>query len=141
MIRVVIVHSGGFILPELGEELGRYAERKLRERGVEVFTGVRVAGYDATEVKFDDGRSVPAGTLIWTAGVKPSAVIESLPYEREKGRVRVNEFLSVPQSNGLWAVVIAQQYLTHTPASRTRQRLSMALEKAWPQPRTSNVRF
>src|SRR4029077_165908 len=28
-IRVVVVHPGKFILPELGEELGRYAEKKL----------------------------------------------------------------------------------------------------------------
>ena len=34
------------MLPELGEELGRYAERKLRERKVEVIKGARVASYD-----------------------------------------------------------------------------------------------
>src|SRR5262249_10243386 len=32
LIRVVVVHPGSFLLPELGEELGRYAERKLSER-------------------------------------------------------------------------------------------------------------
>ena len=46
LIRVVVVHPGNFILPELGEELGRYAERKLRERKVEVIKGPRVANYD-----------------------------------------------------------------------------------------------
>lgn len=35
-IRVVVVHPGSSLLPELGGELGRYAERKLRERKVEV---------------------------------------------------------------------------------------------------------
>src|SRR4030095_6429379 len=41
LIRVVMVHPGNFILPELGEELGRYAERKLTERKVEVMKGPR----------------------------------------------------------------------------------------------------
>jgi NADH dehydrogenase len=50
-----------------------------------------------------DGTSIPASTLIWTAGVKPSAVIASLPCEKEQGRVRVNEYLAVPGVNGLWA--------------------------------------
>ena len=48
LIRVVVVHPGNFILPELGEELGRYAERKLRERKVEVIKGPRVANYDGS---------------------------------------------------------------------------------------------
>jgi NADH:ubiquinone reductase (H+-translocating) len=33
-LRVVLVHPGNVILPELGEQLGRYAEKKLAERGV-----------------------------------------------------------------------------------------------------------
>jgi len=52
----------------------------------------------------NDGRSIPATTLIWTAGVKPSPVIASLPVEKEKSRVRVNENLAVPGATGLWAV-------------------------------------
>ena len=40
-IRVVVVHPGKFLLPELGEELGRYTEQKLRERNVEIIKGRR----------------------------------------------------------------------------------------------------
>jgi NADH:ubiquinone reductase (H+-translocating) len=104
LIRVVLVHPGQFLLPELGEELGDYTERKLRERKVEVIAGVRVAGFDdGSLVRLSDGKSLPASTLIWTAGIKPSPVIASLPYQKERGRVLVNEFLSVPGVSGLWA--------------------------------------
>ena len=102
-IRVVLIHPDSFLLPELGEELGLYAERKLRERKVDVVKGARVASYDGSAVTLTDGTSIPASTLIWTAGVKPSAVIASLPCEKEQGRVRVNEYLAVPGVNGLWA--------------------------------------
>ena len=102
-IRVVLIHPDSFLLPELGEELGLYAERKLRERKVDVVKGVRVASYDGSIVTLTDGTSIPASTLIWTAGVKPSAVIASLPCEKERGRVRVNEYLAVPGVSGLWA--------------------------------------
>jgi NADH dehydrogenase len=104
LIRVVVVHPGSYLLPELGEELGRYAERKLIERKVEVIKGARVASYDGSVVKLNDGRSIPATTLIWTAGVKPSPVIASLAVAKEKGRVRVDENLAVPGATGLWAV-------------------------------------
>ena len=102
-IRVVVVHPGKFILPELGEELGRYAEKKLSQRKVEILKGVRVAGYDGSVVKLTDGTSIPATTLIWTAGVKPSAAIESLDCKKERGRLLVDEYLTVPGVNGLWA--------------------------------------
>ena len=103
LIRVVVVHPGNFILPELGEELGRYAERKLSERKVEVIKGSRVANYDGAVVTLSDGASIPTATLIWTAGVKPSPVIASLPCQKERGRLLVNEDMSVPGVSGLWA--------------------------------------
>ena len=103
LIRVVVVHPGNFILPELGEELGRYAERKLRERKVEVIKGPRVANYDGVVVTLSDGTSIPAATLIWTAGVKPSPVIAPLPCEKERGRLLVSEYLAVTGVPGLWA--------------------------------------
>src|SRR6266480_776713 len=103
LVRVVVVHPGDFLLPELGEELGNYAERKLRERRVEVIKGVRVASYDGSLVTMTDGKSIPASTLIWTAGVKPSPVIAPLPGQKEQGRLRVNEFLGVPGVVGVWA--------------------------------------
>jgi len=103
LIRVVVVHPGNFILPELGEELGRYAERKLRERKVEVIKGPRVANYDGVVVTLSDGTSIPAATLIWTAGVKPSPVIAPLPCEKVRGRLLVSEYLAVTGVPGLWA--------------------------------------
>jgi NADH dehydrogenase len=102
-IRVVLIHPEGHLLPELGEELGRYAERKLCERKIEVIKGAGVAGYDGSVVSLSDGRRIPSSTLTWTAGVKPSAVIGSLPCEKERGRIRVNEDLAVPGYPGLWA--------------------------------------
>ena len=103
LIRVVVVHPGNFLLPELGEELGRYAEHKLRQRNVEVIKGARVASYDGLVVTLSDGTSIPARTLIWTAGVKTSPVIASLPCDKERGRLLVSEYLAVTGVPGLWA--------------------------------------
>jgi NADH dehydrogenase len=101
-IRVVVIHPGEYLLPELGEELGRYAEGKLRERKVEVIKGARVASYDGWGVTLGTGISIPAATLIWTAGVKPSPVVAALPCPKEKGRIVTDEYLQVPGFPGLW---------------------------------------
>ncbi|MDB6057067.1 MAG: dehydrogenase [Verrucomicrobiales bacterium] len=103
MVRVVVVHSGTFLLPELGEELGNYAEKKLRERKVEVIKGVRVSSYDGAVITLDNGSQISAQTLLWTAGVKPSSVTDALPCRKVKNRVAVNEFLTVPELSGVWA--------------------------------------
>ena len=85
------MHPGKFLLPELGEGLGRYAEQKLSQRKVEIIKGPRVAGYDGSVVKLTDGTSIHATTLIWTAGIKPGVAIESLGCKKERGRLLVNE--------------------------------------------------
>jgi NADH:ubiquinone reductase (H+-translocating) len=104
LIRTVLVHAGDHLLPELGEELGRYAEHKLRNRKVEVINGARVTSYDGSVVELSNGTSIPAATLIWTAGAKPSAVIEGLPCSKQRGRLLVDEYLAVTGVPGLWAV-------------------------------------
>jgi NADH dehydrogenase len=101
-IRVVVIHPGDYLLPELGEELGRYAERKMRERKVEVIKGARVASYDGWVVTLNNGMSIPAATMIWTAGVKPSPVVAALSCAKEKGRIVANKYLQVPELAGLW---------------------------------------
>jgi NADH dehydrogenase len=70
---------------------------------VEVVKGARVASYDGWVVTLNNGISIPAATLIWTAGVKPSPVVAALPSPKEKGRICANEYLQVPGVSGLWA--------------------------------------
>ena len=103
MIRTILVHGGEYLLPELGEELGRYAERKLKKRGVAVMTGALVKSYDGSVVQVNDGTSISAATLIWTAGAKPSPVVESLACPKERGRILVDDCLAVAGIPGLWA--------------------------------------
>jgi NADH:ubiquinone reductase (H+-translocating) len=135
LVRVVVVHPGNFILPELGEELGRYAEHKLRERKVEVIKGVRVANYDGAVVTLSDGTSIPAATLIWTAGVKPSPVIAQLPCGKERGRLLVSEYLAVTGVPGLWAagdcaaVPILDTENFHPPTAQHGLREGVAVAK------------
>jgi len=102
-IRVAVIHPNRFLLPELGEELGRYTEKKLSARKVDIIKGTRVANYDGSTVELSNGTRLRATTLVWTAGVKASPIIESLDCGKERGRLLVNEYLGVPGVDGLWA--------------------------------------
>src|SRR6266446_1607896 len=104
MLRVMLIHSGPTILPELGESLGRYAETVLARRGIEIRLKTRVKSVTGSNVFLADGVSVPSRTLIWTAGIVPSPIISSLPCAKERGRIVVNQFLRVPDRPDVWAV-------------------------------------
>ena len=105
VLRVVLVHPGKVVLPELGQRLGCYAQEKLRHRGVEVRSETRVTGYENGDVKVSPGEPIGAVTLVWTAGVKPAAALGPIPVEKVNGRINVNEFLEVPGHEGVaWAV-------------------------------------
>jgi NADH dehydrogenase len=103
-VRVVLIHGGKVILPELGEPLGLYAQKKLSERQVEIKLEARVTAYAEGAVHCSDGDVIPAETLVWAAGVSPSRILKDLPCELEKGRIVVTPTLEVPGVRGLWAV-------------------------------------
>lgn len=84
------------LLPELGEDLGNRAMAVLRRRGVNVQLGVSVSNITEKEVTLTDGRTLPCRTLIWTAGVAPSPLMEATGLPTERGKLKVRPNLSVP---------------------------------------------
>lgn len=104
MVRMILVHPGGVILPELSESLGRYAQRKLEARGVEIRTATKVAAVGDDTVTLTDGTTLDAGTILWTAGTTPNPLLGTLPCNKERGRIRVDANLEVPGWPGVWAL-------------------------------------
>lgn len=102
-LRLVLVHSGERLLPELGPELGAYAGRKLAEQGIELRLGVKVAGVDGDDVVLSDGARVTARTVVWTAGTEPHPLLAALPVRHERGRIATDPCLAVEGRPGVWA--------------------------------------
>ena len=103
MLRIVLVNSGKVILPELGEKLGAYAQRKLIENKVEIHSNCKVTAVTDRDVILSDGTTVTTNTLVWTAGTSPHSLLDTLPFTKVRGRVLVNEYLEVPEWPGVWA--------------------------------------
>jgi NADH dehydrogenase len=104
MLRVGLVHPGEVILPELGESLGRYAQKQLGRRGVLIRLKTSVTGYDGKELTLNDGTRIPTRLVIWTAGITPSPLLAGLPLALQRGHVLSNDFLQVPDWPGVWAL-------------------------------------
>jgi len=103
-LRLVLVEFGPGMLPELGEGLGSYAQKKLAERKVEIRLNTKVTGFSARGVELGDGTVITTNTLVWTAGTSPNPLLETLPCTKERGRVLANEYLEVPEWPGVWAL-------------------------------------
>jgi NADH dehydrogenase len=103
-VRTVLVHAGDRLLPELDESLGRYAEHKLRARGVDIRLNTRVAGQTFDGVQLSDGSTLRARTLVWTAGIAPHPMLAALPCRAERGRVLVDQGLQLLEWPRVWAL-------------------------------------
>ena len=104
MLRIVLVHSGPVILPELDEKLGTYAQRKLAGRKVELRLNTRVEGFCGRVVRLSDGSTIHTNTLVWTAGTSPNPLLETIPCAKERGRLLVTESLELQAWPGVWAL-------------------------------------
>ncbi|MGD9485906.1 NAD(P)/FAD-dependent oxidoreductase [Streptomyces sp. TRM70308] len=84
------------VLPGLDERLSRTADRVLRSRGVEVHTETSVKEATADGVLLDDGSVVGTRSLVWCVGVRPDPLVADLGVPTDKGRLCVDEYLTVP---------------------------------------------
>jgi len=91
----VLVHPGEFILPELGGKLGRYADKKVRARGVEIFSKSKVAAVRPREIELTNAEKIISSTLVWTAGTSPNPILDFVACAKERGRIKVNPHLEV----------------------------------------------
>jgi NADH:quinone reductase (non-electrogenic) len=104
-VRMILIHSGERILPEVSQSLSDYARRKLTSRGVEVLLKTRVQGCSAGQIHLTNGETVAAATFVWAAGTAPSPVLDLIDVPRNKpGRVEADATMAVKDRPGLWAV-------------------------------------
>jgi NADH:ubiquinone reductase (H+-translocating) len=103
-IRMVLVHAGSVILPELGSSLGAYAQRKLSSRGIEIIIDAKVSAVTDQGVMLADGRRIPSRVVVWTAGTSPHPLLHELPCMLDRGRILVDETLAVPGYDRVWAL-------------------------------------
>lgn len=83
-------------LPELDPRMSATARAVLDERGVEVLLGTSVSDARSDGVRLSNGRFVPTRSLIWCVGVRPDPLVAQLGLETRKGRLVVDEYLTVP---------------------------------------------
>ncbi|HEU5030071.1 MAG TPA: NAD(P)/FAD-dependent oxidoreductase [Spirillospora sp.] len=103
-MRWMMVEATDRILPEVGPEMGRWTTEALRRRGIEVKLETLLKSAEKRHIVLSDGEEFDAGTLVWTAGVKPHPVVKAsdLPLD-DKSRIRTTDELTVEGLDGVYA--------------------------------------
>ena len=105
--QVCLIHSRDHLLPTLSESLGKYAEKKLRQRGLHIYLNRRVKAVTANTVYLDDDSTIETSTVVSTVGNAPHPLIlkltRDLGVEHERGRIKTLDTMQVPGVEGLWA--------------------------------------
>ena len=105
--RLVLVHSGSHLLPQIGEELGKYCEAQLRSRGIEVRLNTRVNAITSERAILNTGDIIETNTVVTTVGNATNPVIKKL-FDRyhlpnEKGRLITEPTMQVKGYKNLWS--------------------------------------
>jgi NADH dehydrogenase len=104
LAQIILVEAGPRLLGGFHTRISDYAERRLKQLGVKI-----LLSHHVDDLRLDGaviaGQFMPAGTLIWAAGVRASPAAHWLGAQTDSaGRIPVNPDLSVPGFEGIYAV-------------------------------------
>ncbi|MDN0199532.1 NAD(P)/FAD-dependent oxidoreductase [Streptomyces sp. S.PNR 29] len=100
----ILVEASGRILPEVGEEMGRYTVTELRRRNIDVRLETRLESCADRVAVLSDGARFRTRTVVWTAGVKPHPILAATDLPRnERGRLKCTPQLTIEGATHAWA--------------------------------------
>ena len=104
-VHLVLINSGERILKDIDTSLSNAAIHRLASENIEVLNNTKVTEIRPDAVVLSGGRTIPARTTVWAAGVEPPPLIKGLDVPKDnRGRILVDEFLRVKDHPGVYAV-------------------------------------
>jgi NADH dehydrogenase len=96
-VRVLLLEAAGSPLGTFAPVLREAARRSLKKKGVELLLGAKVESVTEDSIRLAGGDEMPAGTVIWTAGVRASDLGKAIGLELgRQARVKVEATLQLP---------------------------------------------
>ena len=101
---VTLVEAGPRLLPSFSEESSAHAKEELEQLGVVVKVDTAVDRMYERDVHLKSGEILPAGTVVWAAGVAAPEQWRDLGTTGPARRLIVDEFLRLPGVPDVWVV-------------------------------------
>lgn len=97
-VKITCIEAMPTLLPMFSEKLGTYGIDVLKKRGVNFIVGTPIKEIKENTVVYEQEgelKELTANTVIWTTGVRGSAVVGDSGFDERRGRVVVESDLSV----------------------------------------------
>lgn len=108
LVKIYGLDAAPVLLPMFDKEYSAYARKFLEDQGIEIILGAGIKG--ATEDRFiveidGERKELLASTLVWTAGVKGSRIMDAtFPELSKNGRLVTTQQLTVPGLEEIYIV-------------------------------------
>ncbi|CAM2793509.1 NAD(P)/FAD-dependent oxidoreductase [Helicobacter burdigaliensis] len=105
--KITCIGRSEHILPVFDQKLAKVAQDKLQKLGVEIICGGNIKEIKKNKVLLEkDGKELEicGNTIIWSAGVKGSDIVEKSEIPNKKGRIPVNSQLQCETFPNIYAV-------------------------------------
>ncbi len=105
VIRIVLLHRGERIVPELHtESLSTFALHKLRARGIEIRLNTDAKEIKGRQVVLASGEEIEAETVVCTVGNTTNPLLNTLEVPLEMGRLKTAPDMRLAQGGNVWAL-------------------------------------
>ena len=101
---VVLIELMQNLLPGLSRYLSEQTYRILSKRGIQIRLNSRVMEATDGGVLLSGGELIETGNVFWTAGTKSPKLVDNLDLEKERGRIKVDQFLRVREHPEIFAI-------------------------------------
>jgi NADH dehydrogenase len=95
--RVILLEAGANLINSYPDELRRATVKLLKKKNVDIRLNSKLESYNGVQVELADGTQIETQTLIWTAGVKATEIVDGLKVDKANGgRIRIEPTLQLP---------------------------------------------
>lgn len=104
-MNIYLLEGGPRTLGPMSEKSSEDSCHYLTKMGVTVMTNTLVKDYDGEQVLLADGKTIPASTVIWAAGVKgnvPAGIDKTLV--ARGNRIKVDRYNKIQGTNNIYAL-------------------------------------
>ena len=104
-LSVTLVEPTQRLMAEMPGSLGAYGKEVLQADGIQVHIGDRVQRVEPGQITLTSGKRIPAGMVIWDAGIRPNPLVDAFDCPKgKKGGIATDSALRVVERSGVWAI-------------------------------------
>jgi len=103
-VQITLLEATKQILNSFDSELGRYTMRLFQRESINIKTNSPVKEVKEDFIFLQDGTAIPYGLLVWSTGIGPAELLQTLPFEKNSSsRLLTDDFLHIKGTDNIYA--------------------------------------